>query len=221
MNDAALDRILQRLAANRGGQVDAEADGTSWKIQFPEDSEQDGSPVIRFRLALKLEGERLTGIEVQAALDDMTKDQTAAVQEFTTDLQAGLQLESTAFLKFEAVREFLVNALAAEIEDGVVVIRRDEDDDGPIYVSEVTVVGEPWVSLSTPFADEADPEWLLDQNGALTHLHFEASDGAVSLSTSFPLALLTGQRILELVDDLFTQRDDLLDELNDEGDDDE
>ena len=50
------------------------------------------------------------------------------------------------------------------------------------------VVSEPWVSLSTPFSDEASPEWLLEAAGSLTHLHFEAFEGAISLACAFPLA---------------------------------
>jgi hypothetical protein len=83
-----------------------------------------------------------------------------------------------------------------------------------VYVSEVSVEHEPWVSLSIPFVDDVDPAWLLEQNGQLTLAHFESFEGEVSLACAFPLPDLTALRLLEMVDDLTSLRAALLDELN-------
>jgi hypothetical protein len=219
MNSAALDRILQRIALALGGTASA-AGGTTWEITVPEDAEQEDGPTFSFRHTFTLEGGRVADIRCEAPLDRLPAPKALLVGEVSRELAAAIAREGVVFGGFREVEEFLVAELGAEVEEGYVEIAGDDEDAPSVIVSDVRVAGEPWVNLSVPFVDEVDPLWLLEQSGTLTHLHFETYEGEVSLACAFPLALLTGERLMELVDDLTSFRGSLLDELE-EGDEDE
>jgi hypothetical protein len=219
MNEATIDRILHRHAILRGGTSTAAGD-RAWDIELPENVEDEDAVTLSFRSQITLEGGRVTSIGSDAPLDRYTEEQALLVAAFHTDLAAAFAREGVTFPSFEALAEHLVAEAGGEEEDGAVQIPSPDEDGEPVFVSLVPVAREPWVSLSTPFVDDVDPEWLLEQNGALTHVHFEAFEGSVSLACAFPLALVTGERVLELVGDLFTFRERLLEDLEN-GDEDE
>jgi hypothetical protein len=220
MNSAALDRILQRLAISRGGTASAVEGGATWELTLPEDPEREDAPTFSFRDTFTLEGGRVTEITCDAQFDRCSKPQAFLVAGVTRELAAAIAREGVVFGAFREVEEFLAAELSGEVQDGFVEISSGED--GPsVVVSDVRVAREPWVNLSTSFVDEVDPMWLLETNGALTHLHFETYEGEVSLACAFPLAHLTGARLVELIDDLFSFRDNLLTELEEGEDEDE
>jgi hypothetical protein len=212
MNSAAIDRILHRHVLQRGGTSTA-AGELSWDVAFPADDEDEDAATLSFQNNFTLEDGRVTSIGCDAPLDQYTMDQAMAVASFQTDLAAALAREGMTFASFDALAEHLVAEADGEVDDGAVRIPPADEDGEPVFVSIVPVTGEPWVSLATPFVDGVDPGWLLEQNGELTHVHFEAFEGSVSLACAFPLAQVTGQRVLELVDDLFSFRERLLEEL--------
>jgi hypothetical protein len=219
MNSAAIDRILYRLAISRGGTAAAVEGGLTWEITLPEDPERDDGPTFSFRNTFTLEGGRVAEITCDTPMDRCSKVQAFLLAGVTREMAAALEREGVVFGAFSEVEAFLVREFSGKAEDGFVEISVDED--GPtVVVSDVRVAHEPWVNLSTSFVDEVDPEWLLETNGALTHLHFETFEGEVSLACAFPLALLTASRLVELVDDLFSFRENLLTELE-EGEDEE
>jgi hypothetical protein len=219
MQAAAVDRIHQRLALTRGGTATA-AGVLRWEVALPEDPEADDGPILRFHNALKLEDGRVTTIDCDARLDRYTADQAGIVASFQAALATALRREGVVFASFADVAAFLEAEVGARMEEGAIEIAPEAEDVEPVFVSEAPVAREPWVNLSTAFVDDVDPEWLLEQNGLLTHLRFESFEGDVSLSSALPLADLTGQRLIELVDDLFSFRERLLDELEG-GDEDE
>lgn len=241
MNDAAIERILHRITIQRDGTATAAGDRT-WEISFPLDPEDEASPTLSFRCRVTIDGGRVTEIHCDAPVhvrgsagtspasprppvDQHSPAEAAAVAELQADLAAAFAREAITFASFEELAEYLVTETGADVEDGTVEIAPAEDDDESesVFAAVVTVAREPWISLSTPFADDVDPEWLLEQNGDLTHVHFEGFEGSVSLACAFPLALTTAQRLVELIDDLADFRLRLLDELEggDEEDEDE
>jgi len=213
--NAAIDRILHRHLILRGGTSTA-AGELAWDVSFPADPDDEGSPALSFTCRFTLEGGRVTAVDCEAPLDRYTPDQAAAVAELHTDLTASMERERITFDSFEALAAFLVDAGATE-EEGTVEMPTGEES---VFASVVPVAREPWVSLSIPFVDDADPDWLLEQTGNMTHIHFEAFDGSMSLACAFPLALMTGQRLLELIDDLASFRERLIEDL-DAGDEDD
>jgi hypothetical protein len=218
MDHAALDRIVQRLCLELGGSAEPVGE-LGWDIVLPEDPEQEDGPKISFRDQFVVEDGRITSLESDAPMDKVGPAQQQMLRELHQALANALRLESTGFASFDDVAKFLVAELEASVEDDTVEIPAREEGGEPVYVSEVPVAREPWVSLSVAFDDDTDPEWLLEMNGNLSHVHFESFDGSVTLATAFPRALLTGQRLLELVDDLVSYREEMLAEM--EGEDDE
>jgi hypothetical protein len=213
------DRIHQRLALSRGGTATLAGELT-WEITLPEDADADDSPTISFRNQVVIEEQQLA-IHCDAPIDRLKPAQTELIKAFQGDLATAVRREGVGFDSFDAVARFLIAELDAELEEGTVEIPPAFEDGEPVFVTDVAVAREPWVGLATPFVDEVDPAWLLEQNGLLTHVKFEAFEGDVSLATAFPLAGLSGQRLLELVEDLFSFRERLLDELEGGGDEDE
>jgi hypothetical protein len=212
--DAAIDRILHRALILRGG-IATRAGDLRWDVSFPDDPDAEDGPTLAFQCVFTVQGDRVSAVHCDAPLDRYTEDQASAVAELHDDLEAALARERIRFDSFEALAAYLVEAGAQESEGSIEMPAGEES----VFASVVPVSREPWVSLSIPFDDDADPSFLLEQNGNLTHVHFEAFDGAVSLACAFPLAHLTGERLLELIDDLASFRERLLDELD--GDDDE
>jgi hypothetical protein len=218
--NAALDRILHRFLILRGGTSTAAGD-LAWDISFPADIDAEGSTTLSFQCRFEVEGGRVTAIHCDAPLDRYSPDQATAVAELHVELTAAIERERVTFDSFEALAAYLASETGGEAEGGSIEIPAPTEDAESVFASVVPVAREPWVSLSTPFVDDADPDWLLDQNGDMTHIHFEAFDGSVSLACSFPLSLITGQRLLELIDDLASFRERLLEDLQggDEEDD--
>jgi hypothetical protein len=217
MDHAAVDRIHQRLALSRGGT--AAVDGElRWAIEIPADLDDDDSPTLSFHNELVVEDGRLTAIQCDARLDLYTPEQGAVVATFQNNLATALRRETATFVTFAELTGFLVAELAATVEEGTVEIPAATEDGEPVFISEVPVAREPWVSLATPFVEDCDPVWLLEQNGLLTHLRFEAFEGDVSLATALPLLGLTGQRVVDMIEDLFSFRERLLEEMDGGGD---
>lgn len=215
----AFDRLHQRLALSRGGTATL-AGEMRWQIALPEDADADDSPTITFHNEVKIEDRQLA-IHCDARIDTYTPAQVELVQVFQSDLGTAIRREAATFASFDDVAAFLVKELSAELEEGTVEIPPDTEDGEPVFVTDVAVAREPWVSLAIPFVEEVDPAWLLEQNGLLTHVKFEAFEGDISLATALPLASLTGQRLIELVEDLFSFRARLLDDLESGGDEDD
>ncbi len=213
MNAAAIDRVLQRLVILRNGTATAAGD-LAWDVTFPEDVEQAEGATLAFRIRVTLDGERASAVEHDAPLDRGTPARAAAVAAIQAELAAALAREAIRVPSAEALTEYLVAETGGELDEGTVEIPAGDVDGEPVFAAIVPVAREPWVNLSIAFDDGADPDWLLEQSGYLTHVHFEAFEGSVSLACAFPLALLTAQRLLELVDDLVTFREQLLDELD-------
>jgi hypothetical protein len=214
MNSAAIDRIHQRLADTMGGSA-TRTDELRWHVELPEDPDTEDSSVLSFNSELVFDSASTT-IKNDADLGKLTAQQATVVAEFNRDLATALKREGTIFDTFDEVAAFLEEEAGASIHEGVVVLDPEEDDEegAPVYINEVSVEHEPWVSLSIPFVDDVDPAWLLEQNGQLTLAHFESFEGEVSLACAFPLPDLTALRLLEMVDDLTSLRAALLDELN-------
>lgn len=213
---AAIDRILHRHILLRGGTATAAGD-LAWDVSFFQaDPDDDASPPLSFRCRFTVEGGRAT-VSCDAPTSPPTPEQAAAIDELRADLALSLERERVGFASFAELAAYLVDAGATEEEGTIEVPAGDES----VYLSVVPVSREPWVSFSIPFEDDADPEWLLAQNGDMTHVHFEAFEDSVSLACAFPLALLTGERLVELVDDLATFRERLLDDLEGGGEEDE
>ena len=217
--NVALDRILHRLLILRGGTATAAGD-LAWDVSFPADLDAEDAPELAFPCRFVVEGGQVTAIHCDAPLASYTLEEATAVAELHTELAAAVERERITFDSFEALAAYLASETGAEAEDGSIEIPAPTEDEESVFASVVPVAREPWVSLSTPFVDDADPDWLLEQNGNMTHIHFEAFDGSMSLACAFPLALMTGQRLLELVDDLASFRERLIEDL-DAGDEDD
>jgi hypothetical protein len=216
VKQAAIDRIHHRLAMARGGTV-APIGRMAWQVTLPEDPEAEEPPSLVFRNEIKIEGTEIT-VQCDADLGQLTPAQAEMVAELERDLATALKREGVSFDAFAEVAAFLGDAFDATVEEGTVVVPPAEEDDEPVYVSEVTVGQEPWVSLSVAFVDDVDPVWLLEQNALLTHVRFDAFEGEVSLAAAYPLADLTGQRLVELIDDLVVFREGLLGDLDSDDD---
>jgi hypothetical protein len=206
-----LDRIHQRLALSRGGTATLTGE-LAWDIALPEDADADDSPTIKFKNQIVLHEQQLE-IHCDAPIDRLKPAQAEIIKAFQSDLGTAIRREGAGLASFDDVSRFLIAELGAALEEGTVEIPAATEDGEPVFVTDVAVAHEPWVSLAIPFVEDVDPEWLLEQNGLLTHVHFEAFEGDVSLATALPLAGLTGQRLVELVEDLFSFRERLLDEL--------
>jgi hypothetical protein len=217
MDHAAVDRIHQRLALSRGGSATAEGE-LRWAIEIASDLDRDDAPMLSFHNELVVEGGRITAIQCDARLDKYTPDEAGVVATFQNNLATALRRETVTFSAFADAAGFLAAELGAKEEDGTVEVPAVTEDGEPVFVSEAPVEGEPWVSLAIAFVDDVDPLWLLEQNAMLTHLRFEIFEGDVSLATALPLAGMTGQRMVEMIEDLFGYRERLLDELENGGD---
>jgi hypothetical protein len=218
MKTAALDRIVQRLVRARLGQA-ASAGELAWDVSFPEDPEDENPAEVAFKIRVPVEDGLPTAIESDGPGADV--EQVPMRAAFLTDFAAALAQERVTFDSFEALAGYLIEAFDCEIEDsGAVRIDPVDEDDTPLrslFVSPVLLAGEPWVNLDSPFPDDFSAESLLRMNGKLTHLHFEAFEGGVRLAGAFPLVLMTGRRITELVDDLLRFRVMVSDALVSEG----
>ena len=217
MNAAAIDRIHQRLASSQGGTAKA-AGPMRWEISLPENDENEDAPRLTFHNELVLEDGRIT-VQCDARLDRYSPDQAGVVATFQASLATALKREGATFASFADLTAFLKVEVGAKVEDELAEIAPDSDDVTPVFVTAVSAAHELWVSFATAFVDDVDPAWLMEQNGLLTHLHFEVFEGDTSLVTTLPLASLTGQRVIEVVEDLFSYREFLLEDL--EGGDDE
>jgi hypothetical protein len=221
MKPSAIGRIFQRLVIARGGTVEPEG-ALRYRVTIPDelDEEPEGgeaAPTFSFRDTLTLAAGKVTQIDCDAPVDTYAPERAGTLGRFQTDLAVALHRETVAFATFADVESFLVTELGAEAHGEFIEIAPEDAE--PVFVSHVHVAREPWVSFSTPFTEGVEPEWLLEKTGELTHLHFESFEGDVSLACAFPLALRTGQRLFELVEDLVFFRESMLAEA--EGDEDE
>ncbi|HEY4119987.1 MAG TPA: hypothetical protein VGM56_19115 [Byssovorax sp.] len=225
MIEHAIGRILHHVATKRGGDAVRAADG-SFRVEILEDLEREDAAKLAFTDRFVVADGRVTEITCDAPIAKYTLEQSAVVAGFQREVTEALARELVTFAAFADVQRFLEDALDAESEGDMTTIflgdrahDGGEVDDEPMTVmaSCIDVAGEPWISLSTPFVDDVDPEWLLEKNGELTHVHFESFEGSPSLAAATPLAITTGQRLVELVHDLATTADFLVEELLDGG----
>jgi hypothetical protein len=203
---SALDRIVVRLCLARGGMATA-VGGMRWAIELPA-----GDTVLMFRDEVLGEGGALE-IRCDAPLDLYTPEQAGVVAELHRALAAALPREGIAFAAFDDVAHFVAGAFEADVHTETSHLEVEPESDQPTTIKLVRVEGEPWLWIATPF-DDADPGWLLRKNFELVQLRFELTDeGAVYLATGFPIAALTAQRLVELIEDLHAYHERLADEL--------
>lgn len=219
LSSAAIERILHRVCIFFGGR--AVADGPMrWALSIPESPDDPDDRGLAFHLDVHhVEGQ--LGIDCDAPIDTYTKDQAILLSKVTRAFADGLTRERRTFATFADLTAFLQEEHTIEDHsaDGYLFIQ--DDADFPVTVSEVAVAREPWITVETPFVEEVDASWLLERNGLMTYLHFESNEDGVSLSASLPLALLTGQRLTELIDDLILFCANTEQALDDEDEDDE
>lgn len=200
VSSAAVERILHRVCIAFGGK--ALSDGPMrWALMIPQNVEDDDDDGLAFHVELQhVQGSQ--EIDCDAPLNTYTKEQAVLVAQVMRAFADGLAREQRTFATFADVAAFLKEAHTVEDHsaDGYLFVQDNEDF--PVTVNEVLVARETWVTLETPFVEEVEASWLLERNGLMTYLHFESDEDGVALSASFPLALLTGQRLTELMDDL-------------------
>ena len=222
MKTAAVDRIVQRLARARLGQ--AASDGElAWDVAFPEHREDEPPGEVAFTLRVPLKDGVPIAIESDGPEADLAQGPMAERARFLADLAGALAQERVTFDSFEALASYLIEAFDCEIENSGAVRIDPVGENGtplrPLFVSPVLLAGEAWVNLESPFPADFSAESLLRMNGELTHLHFEAFDGGVRLAGAFPLVLMTGRRVTELIDDLVRFRVMVSERLVDERED--
>jgi hypothetical protein len=200
LSSAAIERILHRVCIFFGGR--AVADGPMrWAVSIPESLDEPDDRALVFHLDVHHVEGRL-GIDCDAPIDTYTKEQAILLAKVTRAFADGLAREQRTFATFADLTAFLQEEHTIEDHSADGYLFLQDDADFPVTVSEVAVAREPWITVETPFVEEVDASWLLERNGLMTYLHFESDEDGVSLSASFPLALLTGQRLSELIDDL-------------------
>jgi hypothetical protein len=202
---SALDRILVRLCLARGGMATA-VGGAQWAIELPA-----ADTVLMFRDELVIDGDQLE-IRCDAPLDLYTPEQAVVVTELHAAIASALPRERIAFASFDDVALFVSGTYEADVHADTGHLEIEPEGEQPTTVKLLRVEGEPWLWIATVF-DDADPEWLLRKNFELVQLRFEMTDdGTVYLATSFPVAGLTAQRLVELVEDLHAYHERLGDE---------
>ncbi len=200
VTSAAVARILHRVCIAFGGQ--AIPDGPMrWALEIPEDIEDEDDAGLAFHVALRhVQGRQ--EIDCDAPLDSYTKEQAILVAQVMREFADGLAREQRTFAAFADVATFLKEAHTIEDHSDEGYLFVQDNEDFPVTVNEVLVAREPWVTVETPLVEEVDASWLLERNGLMTYLHFESDENGVSLSATFPLVMLTGQRLIEIMDDL-------------------
>jgi len=212
---ASIERILQRLCIARSGAATA-AGPHRWAIAI-EDGEAPAE-TLTFVQGVKPDG---TGLSCDAPLDRYTPAQAAVVAELEAELAAALAHEKVQFRSFAEVAAFIDARYEAEIhvEDGYLVI--GPQGEVPISVTGPHVSREPWIEVSAAFDNDADPAWLLEKNGEMTSVRFETANDSVGLVAALPIAMVTAQRLLEMIDDVAVMRAVLLDEYDEDDEDDD
>jgi hypothetical protein len=200
VSSAAVERILHRVCIAFGGE--AQPDGPMcWSLAIPEDIDNEDEAGLAFHVALRhVEGRQ--EIDCDAPLDSYTKEQAILVAQVMREFADGLAREQRTFATFADVAIFLKEGHTIEDHSANGYLFVQDNEDFPVTVNEVLVARETWVTVETPFVEEVDESWLLERNGLMTYLHFESDEDGVSLSATFPLAMLTGQRLTEIMDDV-------------------
>jgi hypothetical protein len=149
-------------------------------------------------------------VSAAAALDDVPT--ATAIAEMHAGLTTAMERERRSLDRFADVAACLedVFEVGTQASDEIEVFVGDDD---PIVVRIMAAIFEPWLHFSTPFIDDADATWLLQTNAELAPFRFESSDG-IELCAAFPLAGMSAQRLIEIVEDLDAARDRLIDEAN-------
>ncbi len=203
---AAIERILQRLCIARSGTATATTTG-HWALEIEDDS--DPPETLTFVQGVSASGLELT---CDAPLDRYSVDQARSVAELQTELATALTLEKIRFTTFAEVAAFIDGRYEAEIhaDDGYLVLGPGEEV--PISITNPHVSREPWIEVSAAFEHEANAAWLLEKNGEMTSVRFEAANDSVGLVAALPISIVTAQRLLEMIDDVAVMRAVLLDE---------
>ena len=196
---SAIQRILGRLSRDKGGDVSRSEDG-AWAVSIA-DPTRDGER-LSFELAIAVEDGRVTRIECDAPVDTYSIEQATRVASYIRKISERLTSERIGFESYEGLARFVErdHEVAREPDRDRLTI----DVEPPIDISGTTFDGEPWIWFGAWFgeSEELDPARLLTQNGECVFLDFEDIDGDVYLSTALPLAMLTGARVLEVIEDL-------------------
>ncbi len=202
MTPGQVERVLRRACRARGGDA-ARAAASAWDVALAVDEGGRVAPV-RFRDRFAL-AERPVRIDSDAPLASLSPAGARQVAAFHADLARALAREAVAFSSETEVIAFLARELGARGDEGPAVfgaLARVPFDSWPVEVLVKRMGdGEEWVVVATGFRD-APPEWLLDRSGMMAAFHFGGSAGSYVLETALPLALVTGERLVELVHDV-------------------
>ena len=212
---AAIERILQRLCIARSGSATA-AGPQRWAIEI-EDGE-DPPAMLTFVQGVKADG---LGLSCDAPIDRYPPAHATVVADFQAELATALAHEKIRFGSFAEVAAFIDARYEAEVhaDDGFLVI--GPEGEVPISITGPHVSREPWIEVSAAFDADADPAWLLEKNGEMTSVRFEAANDSIGLVAALPITMVTAQRLLEMIDDVGVMRAVLLDENEEGGDDDD
>lgn len=188
MSDAAVERILSRLCDARGGSATREGDG--WRVEVPDE--------YSFH-------QRVAGIELScdAPLDTYSVEQARAVAVFERELAEALLREKIRFPTLAELATYLATHREVRNRSDEGFIEVPNESEWTLVITTAHFFHEPWIELALAFHDDTSPDWMLERNGELVGLAFEiAPSGGAGLRWSMPLALVTAQRLLEMIEDL-------------------
>ncbi len=215
----SIDRILHRLCIDQRGTA-TERGPLCWDIEISE----DGGEPLRFTQTVSGDG---------LVLHNDAQVETVAhgtlIGRFQTALATAMRNDRIVFDTFAQLAAYLEGQFAVDVHLDEGYLLFNPEHEWPVTITAPTVAREPWIELAVDFPNEANPAWLLEQNGNAACVRFElvGDDNVVHLTSSLPLLAITGQRILDMIEDLLTYHGNYLadyeagDEEDEEGNDDE
>jgi hypothetical protein len=214
---ASIERLLHRICMDYFGAA-TPLGPLRWQIEIAEEAEAEP---LRFTQTVSTDG-----LVLHNDAEVLTVAQGTLIGRFQTDFATALRNERIVFDSFAQLAAYLEGqyAIASHLDDGYIVFNPETEH--PIAITAPTVAREPWIELSVDFPGDANPAWLLEQNGHATCVRFEITGDdheIVKLVSSLPLLALTGQRIIDIIGDLITYHGNYLRdfEAGDEAEDDD
>ena len=195
---ASIERLIHRVCMDHFGAA-TPLGPLRWQVAIAEDGEAEP---LRFTQTVSTDG-----LVLHNDAEVLTVAHGTLIGRFQTELATALRNERIVFDSFAQLAAYLEGqyTIAAHLDDGYIVFNPDADH--PIAITAPTVAREPWIELSVGFPGEANPAWLLEQNGNATCVRFEITgddNEIVKLVSSMPLLAMTGQRVIDVIEDLIT-----------------
>lgn len=207
---AASRRVFRQVCARRVFEAEVEEGPPDRFFVVSKDAEGKS----RRTLVMCQQVEEKGGRAFHYRLVDRDGDAPASIDDLLAELDDRIRLEGRRFQKVEELEEHLLTEQDdwARTVAGLRMSHEDADDEG-VWLSKTESAGEEWIELTLGVTDQPVSDEAVLEAASISSAVAQRQGSSLELRATLPLSVVTGARVLDLVDLLVSERTYLREEL--------